>query len=99
VVAYIPVKVPAAGGGAVTVVSKGLNWRLLGPPPRDGGYLVWQLKLWPGKGRAAKRIRADLARKGRAEVVLAVAYQEAGKQPYRATRRITLIRQRVLSGA
>lgn len=98
-VAYIPLKVPAAGGGTVAVVSKGLNWKLLGPPPRDGGYLVWQLKLWPRTGRAAKRIRADLARKGRAELVLAVAYQEAGKQPYRATRRITLIRQRVLSGA
>ena len=95
-IAYVSVKVPSAGvDGSVAVVSKGLRWELLGPPATDGGYLVYQLKLWPGKGKAAKKIRTALARKGKASVVLSVAYQETGKRPYLATRPLTLFRRKV----
>jgi hypothetical protein len=93
-IAYVNVKVPSAGvGGSLNVVSKGLHWELLGPPVTDGGYLVYQLKVWPGSGKAGKKIRTALARKGKASVVLSVTYEEAGKRPYRATRPLTLIRR------
>jgi hypothetical protein len=93
-IAYVSVKVPIAGvGGSVTVVSKGLRWELLGPPATDGGYFVYQLKVWPGKGKAAKKIRTALARKGKASVVLSVSYQETGKRPSLATRPLTIIRR------
>lgn len=93
-IAYVNVKVPRAGGGSVNVVSHGLRWELLGPPVTDGGYLIYRLKVWPGSGKAARKIRTALARKGRASVVLSVTYQEAGKRPYLANRPLTLIRRR-----
>jgi hypothetical protein len=93
-IGYVSVKVPIAGvGGSVNVISKGLRWELIGPPVTDGGYFVYQLKVWPGRGKASKKIRTALARKGRASVSLSVAYQEAGKQAYVATRPLTLIRR------
>jgi hypothetical protein len=92
-IAYVNVKVPSAGNGSLNVVSHGLRWELLGPPATEGGYLVYQLKVWPGRGKAAKKIRTALARKGRASVVLSVAYQEPGKRAYLASRPLTLIRR------
>jgi virginiamycin B lyase len=93
-IAYVSVKVPIAGvGGSVNVVSKGLRWELLGPPATEGGYFVYQLKVWPGRGKASKKIRTALARKGRASIVLSATYEETGKRPYLATRPLTLIRR------
>jgi hypothetical protein len=92
-IAYVNLKVPAAGGGSLNVVSPALGWQLLAPPVTEGGYLVYQLKVWPGSGKAAKKIRTALARKGWASLYLEVSYQEAGKQPYKANRRLTLIRR------
>jgi hypothetical protein len=61
----------------------------------DGGYLLRQIKVWPGRrGRAARKLRARLARKGRASVVLEVSHQEAGRGPYLATLQLTLIKRR-----
>ena len=93
-IAYVSVKVPIAGvGGSVNVVSKGLRWELLGPPATEGGYFVYQLKVWPGRGKSSKKIRTALARKGKASIVLSVTYEETGKRPYLATRPLTLIRR------
>jgi virginiamycin B lyase len=92
-IGYVSVKVPLPGSGSLNVVSKGLRWQLLGSPVTEGGYLVYQLKVWPGSGKAAKKIRTALARKGKASVVLSVAYQEPGKQPSIAIRPLTLIRR------
>jgi virginiamycin B lyase len=91
-VAYITVKVPNTGG-VIDVLTNGLDWSLLGPPVTEGGYLLYRLKVWPAKtGRAARKIRSRLARKGRAKVTLEVTYEETGKGPFRAARPLTLFR-------
>lgn len=93
-VAYVNVKVPKTGG-VLDVVSPALSWKYAGAPVADRGYWVWQLKVGPGKtGRAAKKLRDRLARKGRATITFAVTYTEAGKAPYTATRPLTLVRHR-----
>ncbi len=94
-VAYVTVKVPNTGG-TLDVPSQGLAWKLLGPPVTEGGYLLWQLKIGPGKtGRAAMKTRARLARKGRAKVNLEVTYQETARAPFAARKSLTLIRRGV----
>ncbi len=93
-VAYVTVKVPAAGGGELRVLGKGLAWGLPGSPQREGGYILRQLKLWPGRGsRAARRIRRTLRRRGRVHLLLEVTYQEAGRSPALQVRELTLLRR------
>jgi hypothetical protein len=91
-VAYVTVKVPKTGG-VLDVVSEGLDWKYAGAPVADKGYWLWQVKVGAGKnGRAAKKIRRRLTRKGRALVSLEATYTEAGRSPYKATRSLTLLR-------
>ncbi len=91
---YVTVKVPATGG-ELGVEAKGLRWKFLEPPTAEGGYLLRQLKLWPGgTGKAAARIRGQLRQKGRARANLFVTYQEAGKAPVSRSRPLTLVRRR-----
>jgi virginiamycin B lyase len=88
------VKVPAEGVGEVSVLTKGLDWRVVYPdaPVREGGYLIWELKVWPGrKGAAARRIRKALRRHGRVSLTLVVRYQEYGKSPSQEIRALTLV--------
>jgi hypothetical protein len=91
-VAYVTVKVPKTGG-ALDVVSRALDWGFVGSPVPEGGYLLRQLKIWPGStGRPARRLRNRLARNGHANVHLEVTHQEPGKGPYLAFMPLTLIK-------
>ena len=91
-VAVVNVKVPADGGNALAVTTPGVAWRLLGGPVRDGGYLIWRIRVAPGSGGgAAKRLRRALARKGWASFTLGVTFQEPGAGLIFATRQLTLV--------
>jgi len=93
-VAYVNVKVPKTGG-VLEVASPALAWKYAGAPVASGGYWLWQLKIGPGKtGRAAKKLRKRLARKGSATITLEVTYVEPGRAPYLASRALTLVRHR-----
>jgi hypothetical protein len=46
------------------------------------------LKLWPGKGRAGKRIRRQLRRTGRAPIVLRMTYRQEGRLPLEGIKRL-----------
>jgi hypothetical protein len=92
-VAYVTAKAPDTGG-VLTVKTAGLDWKVLDSPARYGGYLLWQIRIRPGKtGGAARRIRTQLGRTGRAGLQLEVTYQEAGKTPYLDVIALNLIRQ------
>jgi virginiamycin B lyase len=93
-VAYVNVKVPKTGG-LLDVASPALAWKYAGAPVADGGYWVWQIKIGPGRtGRAAKKPRKRLARKGSATITLEVTYTEPNHSPYTAIRPLILVRHR-----
>ncbi len=93
-VVYLAVEVPARG--EMTVTSPALGWKMIkGPPPPPAllGSFRWKLKLWPGRASAAsKRIRRQLRRTGRAPITLRVSYQEEGKFPVSAEKKLTLLK-------
>jgi hypothetical protein len=87
------VSVPARGGFVVNGPRIGWSIDKGNPPPWLGGTFRWKLKLWPGKkGPAAKRIRRQLKRTGRAQITLQVTYQQEGRLPLEASKRITFQR-------
>jgi hypothetical protein len=91
-VAYVTAKVPADGGSGLTVTTRGLKGRVLGSPVPYGGYLLWQIRVAPASGGGpAKAIRRTLARKGRADVLLSVSFQEPARGPVSDSIALTLI--------
>jgi len=86
------VHVPARG--EFRVKSPAIGWRIDkgNPPPWVGGTFRWKLKLWPGNGEAGKRIRRQLRRSGRAEIVLRVTYQQEGRLPLEGVKRLSFRR-------
>jgi hypothetical protein len=86
------VHVPARGDFRVD--SPRISWSVDkgNPPPWVGGTFRWKLKLWPGKGPAAKRIRQRLRRTGRAPIILRVTYQQEGRLPLQGSKRLAMIR-------
>ena len=89
------VHVPARG--EFRVDSPQIGWRIDkgNPPPWLLGTFRWKLTLWPGRGTpAAKRIRRQLRRKGRAPISLRVIYQQEGRLPLQASKRLAFMRPR-----
>lgn len=83
------VRVPDAG--ELLVTGPRIGWRVAKPAADAAtrGPRVWKLKLWPGRGTpAAKRIRRQLRRTGRSQIVLAVAYRQQGRQPLTVKKRV-----------
>ncbi|MEX2106234.1 MAG: hypothetical protein WD810_04980 [Solirubrobacterales bacterium] len=91
-IAAIDVWVPERGDLVVT--SPAIGWKVLKgpePPPYRFGSFRWRLKLWPGKtGRASRRVKRQLARRGRAPLALRVTYSETGQLPVVATKQLAL---------
>lgn len=81
------VHVPARGEFSVDVPAIGWSIDKGNPPPWVAGTFRWKLELWPGKGRAGKRIRRQLRRTGRAPIVLRMTYQQEGRLPLKGTKR------------
>jgi len=83
----------------VRVRTRGLGWKNLtkAPPPHRAGSFIRRLKIWPlAKGRAGKRIRRQLARRGRARVKLRVRckpWEAERLLPAVATRKMVLRRR------
>lgn len=70
----------AAAHAPLRVRTRGLHWQVLTEeaPAWLGGRRNWQIRLWPAsKGRAARRIRADLKGRGRAPIKLRVRCGES----------------------
>lgn len=91
----ITVVVPARG--ELTVNTPGVRWSVAkgNPPAYVAGSFNWRLRVRPGGGNAAaKRIRRQLSKKGRAPLALRLTYQEEGRLPRSETKRIALIRRR-----
>ena len=89
------VHVPARGEFRVN--SPRIGWRIDkgNPPPWMAGTFRWKLKLWPGKGTpAAKRIHRQLRKNGKASIALRVTYQQEGRLPLEASKRLTFMRPR-----
>lgn len=86
------VSVPARGEFSLDAPAIGWSIDKGDPPPWVGGTFSWKLKLWPGKGPAAKRIRRQLRRTGRAPVVLRMTYQQEGRLPLQGSKRIAFVR-------
>ena len=86
------VYVPARGGFDVDAPT--IGWRINkgNPPPWVGGTFRWKLKLWPGKGKAARRIRRRLRRTGRAPFILRMTYQQEGRLPLKASKRLAFMK-------
>jgi hypothetical protein len=78
----ITLPVWVTGPGELTVASKSLRWRLIqdAEPASAGGHR-WKLRLWPGRGPAAKDVRRQLAKSGRAAVNIRVTFVEKGMLP------------------
>jgi len=85
---YVPAR------GEFRVDSPPIGWSIDkgNPPPWVGGTFRWKLKLWPGRGRAGKRIRRQLRRKGRAPFLLRMTYQQEGRLPLQASKRLAFVR-------
>jgi hypothetical protein len=92
----LTVVVPASG--ELTVTSPGVGWAVLKgkpPPPYVGGSFTWRLKVWPGKnGPAARRIRRQLRKNGKAPLSLDLSYAEDGHLPHPEVKQLALIRRR-----
>jgi hypothetical protein len=92
----LTVVVPASG--ELTVTSPGVGWALLKgkpTPPNVGGSFTWRLKVWPGKnGPAARRIRRQLRKEGKAPLTLDLSYTEDGHLPHPEVKQFALIRRR-----
>lgn len=87
-IAHVPAR------GEFSVDSPAIGWSIDkgNPPPWVGGTFRWKLKLWPGKGRAGKRIRRHLSHKGRAPILLRVTYQQEGRLPLQSSKRLAFQR-------
>jgi hypothetical protein len=87
------VYVPAGGGFEVD--SPRIGWKVYkgNPSQRVGGAFRWKLKLWPGKGRAGRKIRRRLRRRGRAPIILRVTYQQEGRLPLKGSKRLAFLRR------
>jgi len=85
----LAVYVPARGDFRVTAPA--IGWRIEkgNPPPWVLGTFRWRLELWPGKGRAGKRIRRQLRRTGRAPIELKMTYQQDGRLPLEASKSLS----------
>jgi len=83
------------GPGAFTVDSRAIGWQVKKASVRPGaGFARWTLKLWPGKGTpAARRIRRQLGRQGRAPFVLRLTYTQEGHLPLQSSKRLAFLRQ------
>lgn len=91
----IDVWVPAAG--ELTLRGPKLGWKVLKgtpPPPYVEGGFRWRLKVWPGKSRFGRKIRAELNRRGRAKLALYVAYAETGQLAAEGAKMVALIEHR-----
>jgi hypothetical protein len=87
------VNVPARGEFRVDSPAIGWSIEKGNPPPWLAGSFRWKLKLWPGKGtEAAKRIHRQLRRGGRAPIVLRVTYEQEGRLPLKASKRLAFRR-------
>ncbi|HEY0317817.1 MAG TPA: hypothetical protein VGC49_05935 [Solirubrobacterales bacterium] len=85
----MPVYVPERG--ELKVLTPKLGWSLNKgpePPPWVGGWFRWNLKLWPGSGKAGKWIRRRLARGGWASLDLNISYEQSGRAPSLTEKRI-----------
>lgn len=91
----LTVVVPASG--ELSVTSPGVGWAVLKgrpTPPYVGGSFTWRLKVWPGKsGPAARRIRRQLKKTGKAPLALDLTYAEDGRLPRPEVKRFALIRR------
>lgn len=84
----LDVDVPARGG--FNVDSPAIGWSIDkgNPPPWVGGAFRWKLTLWPGKGKAGRRIRHRLGKAGRAPIILRITYQQEGRLPLQGSKRL-----------
>jgi sugar lactone lactonase YvrE len=89
------VHVPARGEFAVTSPAIGWSIGKGNPPPWVGGTFTWKLRLWPGNGAVGKRIRRQLKRRGIAPFTLRVTYQQEGRLPLEASKRLAFVRRRI----
>jgi virginiamycin B lyase len=90
-IVYVPAR------GEFRVDSPAIGWSVDkgNPPPFLAGSFRWKLTLRPGKGtRAAKRIRRQLRRRGRAPIVLLVTYQQEGRLPLEGAKQLAFQRER-----
>jgi len=94
-VVYLAIEAPVRGEMKVT--SPALGWKVVKSPelpPWVGGYARWKLKLWSGHASSAtsKRIRGQLKRTGRAPLNLQISFQEEGKFPVLAEKKLVLLK-------
>lgn len=84
----LAVRVPAEGDLVVT--GPPVGWRVEKPAGvAPGEPRTWTLVLWPGKGTStARRIHRRLRRRGRAQIVLKVAYRQEDRQPLSREKRL-----------
>jgi virginiamycin B lyase len=84
------------GPGSFSVDSPAIGWHIQKPDPAPGsGFARWTLRLWPGKGsQAAKKIRRQLQKSGRAPVRLRLTYQQEGHEPLQSEKRLAFLRRR-----
>ncbi|HXQ88729.1 MAG TPA: hypothetical protein VN733_03735 [Solirubrobacterales bacterium] len=82
--------------GDLAVTAPAVGWKVLkgDPPPYLEGSFRWRLKVWPGKTRFGRKVRARLLEKGRAVVTLRTSYAETGQLPATATKRVALLQRR-----
>lgn len=79
--------------GDLGLVAPRLGWKVIKgpePPPWRGGSFRWRLKVWPGKSRKGKEIRARLRNKGWAKVALRLTYTEEGQLPTSTVKSLVL---------
>ena len=93
--AVLHISVPERGD--LVVSAPGIGWRrtrVRTPPPYRGGSFNWRLKLWPGKTRFGKKIRARLRNKAVAQLTLQLTYTEEGQLPLTVEKRLALVQRR-----
>jgi hypothetical protein len=83
------------GPGSFSVDSPAIGWRIEKPDAGPGtGFARWTLRLWPGKAsRAAKKIRRQLRKTGRAPIILRLTYQQEGHEPLQSEKRLAFTRR------
>jgi hypothetical protein len=91
----LPVYVPERG--ELTLNAPRIGWSLdkgPTPPPWRGGSFRWKLTLWPGGGKAGKRIRRQLRKTRRAPITLDFTWEQQGHRPIAAVKQLAFLAPR-----
>ncbi|HEX7245248.1 MAG TPA: hypothetical protein VF245_06765 [Solirubrobacterales bacterium] len=86
---------PSPPQGQLTVVSRGLNWKIFSssvPHETRAGAYLWQVRVRAGKGAVGRRVRAELRRRGWARVTVRLSYTQDRVYPVEASRTLILRR-------